>query len=66
MRDKGKSTWLTAFVVKLMSYAAVEFDVMLRYEGQSVSQEGVICDAVKWLLTQQKTDGHFHEPYADR
>ena len=49
-----------------MSYAAAEFDVMLNYEGQSVNQKGVICDAMNWLLSQQKEDGHFHEPYADR
>jgi CD109 antigen len=49
--DKSGSTWLTAFVVKSFNQAKKYIQI----EGS------IICKALEWLKTQQKSDGSFTE-----
>ena len=51
--DSSGSSWLTAFVVKSFSQAAL---------FMSSIDQAVVDKSIDWLLSQQKVDGSFNEP----
>ncbi|XP_031570486.1 A.superbus venom factor 1-like [Actinia tenebrosa] len=47
------STWLTAFVVKVFCAAR-------KFDGIAIDDD-LVCDSIKWLLSNQRLDGAFPE-----